>query len=325
MATQLYRSLEQVQFDPRSVITVGTFDGLHCGHQVILRELKQEAQARHGSTTVVTFDPHPQVVLQRPDKPPVQILTTTEEKIVLLEAEGIDRIVVIPFTLEFSRTPSENFVRDILWQRLGVQAVVIGHDHGFGKNREGDFATLERMGKELNFSVYEVPPYEINGITLSSTRVREALLDGEVEKAARYLGRPYTFSSVVTTGDGRGKTLGFPTANLQPNHDKKLIPANGVYVVWVELEGSKAGEDKTKYPGMMNIGYRPTFGKVARALEVHVLDFAGDLYGASLTIHFMAKLRNEQRFESPQALMAQLQQDKAASYQILERASAVLV
>lgn len=319
MATQLYRSLEQVQYDPRSVITVGTFDGLHCGHQAILAELKQKARARQGSATVVTFDPHPQVVLQRPDKPPVQILTATEEKIALLRQEGIDRLVVIPFTLQFSRTPSETFVREILWQRLGMQAVVIGHDHGFGKNREGDFATLERMGKELNFSVYEVPPYEMNGVTLSSTRVREALLDGEVEKASRYLGRHYSISGAVTAGEGRGKTLGFPTANVAPNDDKKLVPANGVYAVWVESE-----KLKTKYPGMMNIGYRPTFGNTARMLEVHVLDFSGDLYGATLAVHFAAKLRNEQKFESPQALMAQLQQDKAASYQILEKTSAVL-
>ncbi|MGH7601173.1 MAG: bifunctional riboflavin kinase/FAD synthetase [bacterium] len=320
MATQLYRSLEQVQHDPRSVITVGTFDGLHCGHQAILAELKQKARARQGSTTVVTFDPHPQVVLQRPDKPPVQILTTIEEKIVLLREADIDRLVVISFTLQFSRTPSETFVREILWQRLGMQAVVIGHDHGFGKNREGDFATLERIGKELNFSVYEVPPYEMNGVTLSSTRVREALLDGEVEKASRYLGRPYSLSGAVAAGDGRGKTLGFPTANVAPGDDKKLVPANGVYAVWVESE-----KLKTKYPGMMNIGYRPTFGKTTRVLEVHVLDFSGDLYGANLTIHFVAKLRNEQKFESSQALMAQLQQDKAASYQILGRGSGRLV
>ncbi len=321
MATQIYRSLDEVQFDPCSVVTVGTFDGLHCGHQAILRELKQEARTRQSRATVVTFDPHPQLVLQRPDKPAVQILTTTAEKITLLCEENIDRLVIIPFTREFSRTPSETFVREILWRRVGMQAMVIGHDHGFGKNREGDLATLQRLGQELGFAVREVPPYEMNGVTLSSTRVREALLQGEVEKAARYLGRLYCLSGTVTAGDGRGKTLGFPTANVAPNHDKKLVPANGVYVVRVEYEKphvrEMAGEDKTKYSGMMNIGYRPTFGNPARALEAHLLDFSGDLYGATLTIHFVARLRHEQKFASPQALMAQLERDKLDSLRIL--------
>jgi riboflavin kinase/FMN adenylyltransferase len=313
MATQIYRSLEQVQHDPKSVITVGTFDGLHHGHQAILRELEQEAQNRQGSTTVVTFDPHPQLVLQRPDKPPAQILTTTEEKIALLRDEAIDRIVIIPFTLEFSRTPSETFVREVLLRRVGMQAMVIGHDHGFGKNREGDFATLERLGKELNFAVHEVPPYEINGVTVSSTRIREALLDGDVETAARYLGRPYASSGTVIVGEGRGKTLGFPTANLLPVEEKKLVPANGVYAVWVE--GEKL---ETKHRGMMNIGHRPTFGNLARSLEVHLLDFFGDLYGSTLSVHFVARLRNEQKFDSPQALAAQLARDKLSSVQALQ-------
>lgn len=314
MATQIYRSLEQVQHDPKSVITVGTFDGLHRGHQAILHDLNQEAQSRQGSPTVVTFDPHPQLILQRLDKPPVQILTTTEEKIALLRDEKIDRIAIIPFTLEFSRTPSEVFVRDVLLRRIGMQAMVIGYDHGFGKNREGDFATLERLGKELNFAVREVPPYEINGVAVSSTRIREVLLEGDVENAAVYLGRSYTLSGTVARGEGRGKTLGFPTANLLPADEKKLAPANGVYAVWVD--GEKL---KTKHRGMMNIGHRPTFGNLARSLEVHLLDFSDDLYGATLTVHFVARLRSEQKFESSQALAAQLAQDRLDSLQILEK------
>ena len=313
MTTQIYRSLEQVQFDPNSAITVGTFDGLHRGHQAILHGLKQEAQSRQGSTTVVTFDPHPQLVLQRPDKPPVQILTTTEEKIALLRDEKIDRIVIIPFTLEFSRTPSEIFVRNVLLRRIGMQAMVIGYDHGFGKNREGDFATLERLGKELNFAVHEVPPYEINGVTASSTRVREALLRGEVAMAANYLGRPYAWGGTVIKGEGRGKTLGFPTANLLPVEGKKLAPANGVYAVWVD--GEKLG---AKQRGMMNIGHRPTFGNLTRSFEVHLLNFSGDLYGATLKVYFAARLRNEQKFDSPQALAAQLERDKLSSLQALQ-------
>ncbi len=321
MAIQIFRSLDEVRFDAHSVLTVGTFDGLHRGHQAIVDELKREAQARQGSATVVTFDPHPQVVLQRPDKPPVQILTTTEEKNALLQQAEVDRIFVIPFTLEFSRTPSEIFVRDILHRRVGLQAMVIGHDHGFGKNREGDFATLQRLGAELGFAVREAPPFEMNGVTLSSTKIREALLNGEVEKASQYLGRPYTWRGTVERGEARGRTLGFPTANLQPNDEEKLVPANGVYAVWVEIENfhqSRAAEEK-KYPGMMNIGLRPTFEKSTRTVEAHLLDFSGDLYGATLSVHFVARLRSEQKFDSPQTLMAQLQRDKENAYQVFDK------
>jgi len=315
MAIQLYRRLEEVRFDPRSVITVGTFDGLHRGHQAIIEELKKDAQARQASTTVVTFDPHPQIVLQRPDRSPVQILTTTAEKIALLQLQNVDRLFVIPFTLDFSRTASEIFVREMLLQRAGMQSMVIGHDHGFGKNREGDFATLQRLGSELGFAVREIPPFELSGVVVSSTKIREALLQGEVENAAAYLGRPYSLQGVVEHGEERGRLLGFPTANLRPTDAHKLIPAHGVYAVWVNVEAG----GPTKYPGMMNIGMRPTFGKLARTLEVHLLDFSGDLYGATLQVHFAARLRDEQKFDSPQALSAQLQRDKAAANKVLKK------
>lgn len=311
MATQIFRSLAEVRFDPSSVITVGTFDGLHRGHQAIIAELQREAHARQGSATVVTFDPHPQVVLQRADKPPVQILTTTAEKMALLQRAEVGRLLVIPFTREFSRTASEIFVRDILHRRAGMQAMVIGHDHGFGKNREGDFATLARMGRELGFAVREVPPFVMNGVTLSSTKTREALLNGDIAVASQYLGRFYALSGTVARGDERGRQLGFPTANLQPMDENKLIPANGVYAVWAEVENQR-------YAAMMNIGWRPTFGKTARTLEVHLLDFSGNLYGATLAVHFVARLRPEQKFDSPAALVAQLQRDKADTLQVLK-------
>jgi riboflavin kinase/FMN adenylyltransferase len=319
MATQIYRSLEQAQFDPHGVITVGTFDGLHRGHQAILHELKKESQARHGSATVITFDPHPQLVLQRPDKPPVYILMTIEEKIALLRDQNIDRLIVIPFTPEFSRTPSEVFVRDLLFRRIGMQAIVIGHDHGFGKNREGDIATLQRIGGELHFAVRELPPYEIDGVLISSTRVREAVLSGEVEKAARYLGRPYSLRGTVVRGEGRGQSLGFPTANLLPDHEKKLVPAGGVYAVWVEREIDAKSADAGRYRGMMNIGHRPTFGRSTRTLEVHLIDFSDDLYGDLLKVHFVARLRDEQKFDSPQSLVEQLRRDKATALKVLEK------
>ncbi|MDZ7343388.1 MAG: bifunctional riboflavin kinase/FAD synthetase [candidate division KSB1 bacterium] len=318
MAIRIYRELEKVAPDPRSVVTVGTFDGLHRGHQAIIQKLKQEAQKGGRHTTVVTFEPHPQLVLQRPDKPPVHILTTVEEKIALLREANLDRLVVIPFTLEFSRTSSEDFVRDILVRRIGMQAIVIGHDHGFGKNREGDIETLRKMGQALGFEVREVPPFEIDGVVISSTRVRQALAHGEVELAAYYLGRPYSLSGTVVRGEGRGQKLGFPTANLFPTHDSKLVPAEGVYAVWVERATSPRDvPSPQKHRGMMNIGYRPTFGNSVRVLETHLFDFSGELYGERLTVHFVARLRNEQKFDSAHELMAQLHRDRAASLQVL--------
>jgi riboflavin kinase/FMN adenylyltransferase len=318
MSIGIYRDLEGVESDPRGVVTVGTFDGLHRGHQAIIHELKKEAQKRDGHTTAITFEPHPQLILQRPDKPPVQILTTVEEKIAMLRELNLDRLVVIPFTTEFSRTSSEDFVRNILLRRIGMQAIVIGHDHGFGKNREGDIATLTKMGQALGFEVREVPPFEIDGVAISSTRVREALARGEIEKAAYYLGRPYSLSGTVVRGEGRGQKLGFPTANLLPTHDRKLVPAEGVYAVWVErAASSRKAPDVQKHRGMMNIGYRPTFGNSARVLETHLIDFSGELYGELITVHFVARLRNEQKFDSVQDLREQLHRDKAASMQVL--------
>lgn len=318
MGIRVYRDLERVESDPRSVVTVGTFDGLHRGHQAIIQELKNEAQKRGAHTTAITFEPHPQLILQRPDKPPVHILTTVEEKIALLQEANLDSLVVIPFTPKFSRTSSEDFVRDILLRRIGMQAIVLGHDHGFGKNREGDIDTLTKMGQALGFEVREVPPFEIDGIAVSSTRVREALALGEIEKAAYYLGRPYSLSGTVVRGEGRGQKLGFPTANLLPTHDRKLVPAEGVYAVWVEREASgRKAPNAQRHPGMMNIGYRPTFGNLARTLETHLIDFSGELYGELITIYFVARLRNEQKFASAQDLIEQLHRDKAASMQVL--------
>jgi len=311
MATHVYSKLEDVARQASSITTVGTFDGLHRGHQTILEEMRREAAARNAITTVVTFSPHPQLVLQNPNRPRVKILTTDAEKIALLEAAGIDRVVIIPFTLEFSRTSSEQFVREILFARIGASGVVLGHDHGFGKNREGDFAVMARLGVELNFSVRELPPFEIDGVVLSSTRIREMLSKGEAGRAARFLGRPYQFSATVVRGDSRGRELGFPTANLQPDDVDKLIPAHGVYAVRVHLEHGVFG-------GMMNIGSRPTFQKSAESLEVHIFDFAGQLYGKPLTVEFVERLRDERGFGSVSELIEQLKHDRTIAREILE-------
>lgn len=303
MATQVYRTLDDVVRQTSSINTVGTFDGLHLGHQTILHEVRREAETRGAIATVVTFSPHPQLVLHHQNRPSVKILTTDDEKIGLLEAAKIDRVIVIPFSLEFSKTTSDTFVREILFQRIGMSGVVLGHDHGFGKNREGDFALMERLGTELDFSVRELPPFEIDGVVLSSTRVRELLLSGNVLEAARFLGRPYQITATVVRGDGRGRQLDFPTANLQVDDPDKLIPAHGVYAVRVRLE-------KKTFTGMLNIGTRPTFQTNTETIEANIFDFDEDLYGKKLTVEFVERLRSEKTFAAVTELIEQLEQDR---------------
>jgi riboflavin kinase/FMN adenylyltransferase len=309
----VFLKLAEVVRDPASVITVGSFDGLHCGHRLILEELQHTAQTRGASTTVVTFEPHPQLVVQRNPQTPIRILSTLAEKLELLQESGIDRIVVITFTQEFSQTPSEKFVREILCGVVGMQAIIIGHDHNFGKNREGDVATLTGLGKELNFEVRELPPFECEGVVVSSTRIRQALLAGEIEKANAWLGSAYRFTGKVVRGEGRGRTIGVPTANLEPVHPHKLIPANGVYVVRVKLA-------EHVYGGMMNIGTRPTFNGESRSLEVHLFDFAHEAYGELAEVHLLARLRAEKKFGSIEDLKAQLQIDRMESLKRLAAA-----
>ncbi len=313
MPAHVFFGLQEVHHDPASVLTVGSFDGLHRGHRAILEEMRRTAEKPRGSTTVVTFEPHPQIVLKKSGLPEIQILTTTEEKIALLQTAGIDRLVVIPFTPAFAQTPSEVFVREVLHRRLGMRAIVIGHDHGFGKNREGDVATLLRLGKELGFTVHELPPLEIDGVAMSSTQIRQALLRGELEQANAWLGHAYQLSGRVVRGEERGRTLGFPTLNLAPLHAHKLIPANGVYAVRASL---RDGE----YGGMMNIGTRPTFDGAMRALEVHLFDFTRQAYDEVCEVRFIARLREEKKFGSIDSLKAQLLQDKATSQKVLSAA-----
>jgi len=310
MATQIYRTLDDVVRQPSSINTVGTFDGLHLGHQTILHEVRREAAERGASATVVTFSPHPQLVLRNPNRPPVKILTTDSEKITMLQAAKIDRIVVVPFTLEFSKTSSDAFVREILFQRIGMSGVVLGHDHGFGKNREGDIALMARLGAELDFSVRELPPFEIDGVVLSSTRIRELFSKGEVSKAARFLGRPYQFTATVVRGDGRGRELGFPTANLQVDDPDKLVPARGVYAVQVHL-------GRKKFGGMSNIGTRPTFQTNNETIEVNIFDLDEDLYGKKMTVELIERLRAEKAFAAVTELIEQLEQDRNAAQRVL--------
>jgi riboflavin kinase/FMN adenylyltransferase len=296
---------------PRNpVVTVGTFDGVHRGHQTILRRLCDAARNVQGESLVLSFDPHPRAVLF-PQDPSLKILQTVSEKAQRLEALGIDHLLVIPFTPEFAAMSYDRFVKEILVDRIGTHHLVVGYDHQFGKNREGSFTELRELGERYGFGVEEIPAHDIDQVAVSSTRIRKALLEGDVKAAATLLGYSYVFTGRVVQGRQLGRTLGFPTANLEVQGDRKLIPGRGVYAVTVKHLNNV-------HAGMMNIGVRPTVaGMLAETIEVHLLNFNGHLYNELLEITFMARVRDEVQFESLDALKNQLSRDKSTVSSIL--------
>ncbi len=306
----IIRDNDAVTFDERTAITVGTFDGVHCGHQGILHRMRSVADAHGERTVVVTFDPHPQIVLAKAGREPVELLTTIDERCALLAAQGVDVTVIVTFTKEFAATEAETFVRELI-ARIGARHFFIGHDHMFGKDRGGNEELLKRLGPQLGFELETVGPLDCNGITVSSTKIRQALKGGEVDAAHRMLGRPYSISGTVVRGDGRGAKLGIPTANIEPTDEHRLIPGNGVYLVRSTLQG-------TQVWGMANIGRRPTFtdGRTT-TIEVHYLDFDGMLYDQTVTIEFMNFIRHEQRFESIDMFLSQLREDRMECLELI--------
>jgi riboflavin kinase/FMN adenylyltransferase len=287
----------------KACLTVGTFDGVHRGHQGVISLMRKTADAQGLRVVVVTFDPHPQIVLAKPGREPLALLTTIEERCERLAHVGVDEVVVIPFTHEFAQTSAESFIRQLV-STIDVQHFFIGHDHAFGKDRGGNEELLRHLGVELGFDVERIPPLETDGLVVSSTLVRAALKSGDVEAATAMLGKPYALRGTVVQGDGRGRTLGIPTANIIPTNPHKLMPANGVYVVSMLIDGSE-------HVGMANIGVRPTFtNDTAPILEVHILQFDNDLYNTTLDVQFHARLRGEQKFGSREEFLAQLEHDK---------------
>ncbi len=303
---EIIRSLSDIRHDPNNVITVGTFDGVHRGHRFIIQELKRFADLWNGKPTVVTFDPHPQIVLAGKNRPPIHILTTTEQKLALLAELGIEKTIVIPFTREFSRMSSDDYVQNILYGTIGLKGIVIGYDHAFGRDRKGSIETLKAIAGVKGFKVEQLPPLKIQGQIISSTLIRQKIAAGEVEKANRCLEYAYTIRGTVIRGEGRGRQLGFPTANIELENPHQLLPADGVYVVSVKLSTGT-------YAGMANIGFRPTFNGRHRSVEVHILDFDADIYGERLDMSFYARIRAEKKFDSLDALKQQLLQDREAT------------
>jgi riboflavin kinase/FMN adenylyltransferase len=300
---EIISSLENIKPENQSIITVGTFDGFHRGHQALLNRMLDIRNQSNLNTTVVTFEPHPRKVITGC---PVPILTSKQEKLSIFSENKIDRVVVIPFTKEFATKSSVEFVESILVEKFGMRYMVIGYDHHFGHNREGGIEELQKLGKKLSFIAEKVEPYEFEGKIVSSSMIRQLVSNGEIEQAGKLLGRHYRLFAKVITGAGRGKSLGFPTANLEPDDPDKLIPARGVYAVDVVL-GNET------YKGMMNIGNRPTFDYEHLTLEVHLFNFRGLIYGETLEVKFKKFIRKERKFSSKEELIHQLKIDQEIS------------
>ncbi len=282
-----------------SVVTLGNFDGVHLGHQEIFRRVVARSRELALPGVALSFYPHPLKVL-RPEEAPLMLLPL-KEKVKLLEGMGLDYFLCIRFTREFATLDAEDFVRDVLVGCLGAREIFVGRDYRFGKDRKGDVEFLSRMGKELNFEVKVVEPVVVDGVLVSSTRIRRLLMKGRVEEASMLLGRPYKLLGKVVKGVGRGRLLGFPTANIEPENE--LIPGNGVYCAAVEVENMT-------HPGVVNVGFNPTFDDDKKIkIEVHIIDFSGELYNKEIGVSFLKRIRDEVKFSSPEELVARINKD----------------
>ncbi|MEM6525103.1 MAG: bifunctional riboflavin kinase/FAD synthetase [Bacteroidota bacterium] len=306
---KIYHGIEDFKALPHAVVTSGTFDGVHLGHQKILGRLHEMAKINDGETVLITFWPHPRLVLY-PNQNELRLLNTFEEKADLLRDQGIDHLVRIPFTKEFSKLTSEEFIQTILVKTIGTKKLVIGYNHRFGRNREGSFEHLKENEKTYGFNVEEIPKHEIDHVGVSSSKIRQALLTGDVATGNELLGKPYSLRGRVITGDKIGRMLGYPTANIEIDSQYKLIPKDGAYAVYVAV-GS------TLMKGMLNIGYRPTVGGKSKTIEVHIFDFENDIYGESITVYFHNMIRQELRFSDVDELKKQLTKDREQALNLL--------
>lgn len=293
-----------------TVVTIGTFDGVHIGHRKILERLIKNAKALGLKSTVLTFFPHPRMVLQQDVS--IQLLNTVEEKIRIMQDLGLDYLIVHPFTKGFSRLSATEFVSDILVRDLRVKKIIIGYDHRFGRNRNADINDLKAFGDTLDFEVEEISAQEVDDVSVSSTKIRKALEDGDIQTANAFLGYKYMLSGTIVKGRGMGKKLDFPTANLYIPETYKLIPKDGVYVVSSNIDG------KTVY-GMMNIGFNPTFEGNVRTIETNFFDFEQDIYGNEVQIDIIDRIRDEYKFGSVEDLKAQLRKDREVSLSIISK------
>jgi riboflavin kinase / FMN adenylyltransferase len=303
------RELSQFPSLAHAVVTSGTFDGVHVGHQKILSRLIETARQSHGQSVVITYWPHPRMVLH-PEDNSLRLISTIEERIEALRLFDVDYLLILPFTREFAQLSSEEYIQQILINTIHTKKLVIGYDHRFGKNREGGFEYLQQNAGRYGFEVEEIPRQDVDAVGVSSSKIRTALEMGDVETATRYLGRPYSITGTVVQGKQLGRTIGFPTANVELAEKTKLVPAQGVYAVKVKTS-------QGDYKGMLNIGTRPTVDGTHQTIEAHLFNFQADLYGQEITVSFVAYLRPEQKFSGVEALTLQLQQDRTQALQVL--------
>ncbi|CEN35219.1 bifunctional riboflavin kinase/FAD synthetase [Capnocytophaga cynodegmi] len=292
-----------------SVVTIGTFDGIHLGHQKIIKKLVENAKKQDLLATIFTFFPHPRMIIQKDDS--LKLIHTLEEKKQMLESLGVDQLVICPFNESFSKMSAEKFVEELLVNRLKAKKVIIGYDHRFGKNRNADINDMKLFGKKFGFEVEEIPAQEINEVSVSSTKIRQALHEGDVKKAWEYLGTPFCIKGKVVHGLKIGRTIGFPTANIQVKESYKIIPKDGIYLVYSIFS-------KKKIYGMMSIGKNPTIEGKGATIEVYYFDFKQDIYENNVTIYFLEHLRDEQKFESVEKLKEQLQIDEITSRKLIK-------
>lgn len=307
---KLYTNLEKFKAQ-RPVVTIGTFDGVHLGHQKVILRLQEFAKQHNGETVIFTFHTHPRLVTS-PNESNLRLLTTLKEKIELFEKYGIEHLIIYTFDKEFSDLSYAEFVEKILVEKIGTHCLVVGYDHKFGKNREGGFDYLKACAEKYNFEIVRLDALVVGEESVSSTKIRNALQNGEIEKANAYLGYLFTLQGTVVKGKQLGRKLGFPTANIEASDKNKIIPGYGVYAVEVELGGYT-------YNGMLNIGTRPTFNNNAdnRSIEVNIFDFTGDIYEKEITLKFVGKIRDEQKFANIDMLIIQLRRDKVTALEIL--------
>lgn len=306
----IFRSLDEIKRDDCCILTTGTFDGVHRGHQSIIKNLHDSVSQDNECVTIVTFEPHPQFVVKSSTKNDLKLLTTIEEKISILENMKIDRLIIVPFTEEFAQLSSQQFIENILVKKIGFKKIVIGYDHAFGKNRQGNYEILEQLRQKYGYSIMVLSAFSLGGVIVSSTKIRKLLLTGKVELAAKYLGRNYRLSGKVIRGEGRGHTFNIPTANIEPVSREKLIPKDGIYAAWARLEGQV-------YKAVLYIGIKPTFAFNNRTIELHIFNFSGNLYGQTLEIEFKTKIRDDFHFKHVEQLIKQIEKDKEKTLEIL--------